>query len=360
MHPLRNIRWLLPIPVILTAALIWRLGFPPEAALVTIEDESGNVPAGSSVAEFQTLFQSTSIDDWETGLSRLSKDESIEMIRRFLASGRNSKTGKQLEIGSDRKITATSSLRAYLLDKLADLDPTAAAIESKTILESPTDADEWAIALRNVALVDASAETRKYLQQKTEELIRNPAWQNTPSAGYLNAFDVLVHTKSVESTPLLSGLIQKKDREDLVHAAFLTLDRLVQLDPQEMLRQLASDRALQQSRPEMTAQQFARADLRDPVQREIVRSWLLDPARSASELTSFASVYPNNNQFVSNNLLTRDTVQSGKDLTAHDKEAIRIIETWQQDATFHAIKPHLANMAARLSRFTNAPSEQGR
>ena len=72
----------------------------------------------------------------------------------------------------------------------------------------------------------ATAE-RDYLRAKTEELITNPEWQQNPSVGYLNAFDVLVHVGATESTPLLSDLIQRKDRRDLAHAGFLALDRLV-------------------------------------------------------------------------------------------------------------------------------------
>ena len=147
-------------------------------------------------------------------------------------------------------------------------------------------------------------ESAAFLQRKTEELIANPAWQADPSIGYLNAFDVLVHIEATGSAPLLSDLVQRKDRKDLAHAGFLTLDRLVQRQPTDLLGRLAADRALQESRPEMVAQQFARADVRDSEQREILKAWLLDPARTSVELRSFAGVYPNNNRFVSNNLLT--------------------------------------------------------
>ena len=163
------------------------------------------------------------------------------------------------------------------LDLLLELDPEAAARISREILSSKTSADEWAIALRNVAKGERIERNRDYLRTRAEELITNPEWQAQPSIGYLNAFDVLVYTEAVESSPLLSGLIQRKDRRDLAHASFLTMDRLVQRRPLDMLTRLKADRALQESRPEMTAQQFARADLRDISQQAIVKSWLLDP-----------------------------------------------------------------------------------
>jgi len=203
--------------------------------------------------------------------------------------------------------------------------------------------------------VETTAEANAYLIERTEALIGNPAWQANPSVGYLNAFDVLVHTNATASTPLLSGLIQQKDRRDLAHAGFLTLDRLVQRNPADELTRLAADTALQASRPEMTAQQFARADLRDETQREIVKSWLLDPARTATELRSFAAVYPNNNRFISNNLLTTETEQSGTALAEHDRQVLEIINSWAADPAFQPVAEQLRTMTARLTGFVGTP-----
>jgi hypothetical protein len=118
-----------------------------------------------------------------------------------------------------------------------------------------------------------------------------------------------------------------------------------------MLDRLATDRELQQSRPEMVAQQFARADLRDPAQRELVKSWLLDPARSGTELAALAGVYPNNNRFISNNLLTRESGQSGEDLAAHDLEALQTLAAWARDPVFQSVRPTLDRMVSRLEGF---------
>lgn len=293
-----------------------------------------------------------SLADLKSQLASLPADEAVAMIREFLASGRDKPTGLSFEISSDGSLKEWPTFRTFLLDALLAIDPAAAASISREILTQPTTADEWALALRNVGRVDDSDISRDFLREKTEELIRNTVWQANPSIGYLNAFDVLVHTGAVESTPLLSSLVQNKDRKDLAHAAFLTLDRLVQRQPQEMLGQLAADTALQQSRPEMTAQQFARADLRDPKQRETVKNWLLDPARTAAELDSFAGVFPNHNQFVSNNLLTRDAPVSGADLAQHDRAVLGIITDWQNDPAFQPVASHLSTIAGRLEQFT--------
>ena len=312
-------------------------------------------PARANGTRLDLPSDPQSLPELQRKIESLPAAEAVAFIRKFLAIGRDGDTGLPFEIASDGRLQQSPTFRTFLLDALAALDPAAAAEISRDILATPTSADEWALALRNVGRFEDTTQSRDFLRQKTEELIRNPAWQAEPSIGYLNAFDVLVHTRATESTPLLSGLIQNKERKDLAHAAFLTLDRLVQQQPVEMLGQLADDSALQQSRPEMTAQQFARADLRDPAQREIVQSWLLNSARTATELNSFATTYPNNNQFVSHNLLTSAAPHTGADLAAHDREALDILTSWQDDPAFQPVAAHLNKMLARLRSFTSPP-----
>jgi hypothetical protein len=311
-----------------------------------VSETFGRLRVGSdSRATLETLGQ------LQEKLRSMPPDQAVACIQGFLKNGTDKDTGLTFRISNDHTLSEWPTFRTFLLDALFTIDPKAAVAISREILTTSTTADEWALALRNVGLADTTSETSAYLIERTEALIANPALQANPSVGYLNAFDVLVHTNATSSTPLLSSLIQRKDRNDLAHAAFLTLDRLVQRNPADELSRLASDIPLQQSRPEMTAQQFARADLRDPVQRDIVKTWLLDPTRTATELRSFAGVYPNNNRFISSNLLTTETQQSGADLAAHDREALEIIGTWEKDPALAPLKPCLTTMRQRLATF---------
>lgn len=299
-----------------------------------------------------------SLKDLQAKLEAVDSAEAVAWIRDFLKTGKDKPTGLPFEIGSDHSLKQWPTFRTFLLDALRGVDPVAAAELSREILATPTTADEWALALRNVGLADKDPGTNSLLREKTEALIANPGWQVTPSVGYLNAFDVLVHTDATESTPLLSGLIQRKDRKDLAHAAFLTMDRLVQKDPADMLTRIASDSALRRGRPEMAAQQFARADVRDPAQREIMKAWLLDPSRTGTELQSFSGIYPNNNHFISNNLLTTEIAQSGADLAAHDRAALEILNGWFADPAFAPVKEQLAGMITRLNGFVANPGKE--
>jgi len=362
------------IPVALVAAgllalLWWKSGSanqpesPPQGAGPSTTSLHTVAPATNPlVSAFNQLREKPgrpaalqTLKDLQTALNAMPRDQAVTWIRSFLASGQDLPTGLSFEIAAGGTLSEWPTFRTFLLDALLAIDPEVAAALGRTILTTPTSADEWALALRNVGRVETTAEANAYLRERTEALIANPDWQTDPSIGYLNAFDVLVHTNATASTPLLSSLIQQKDRRDLAHAGFLTLDRLVQRNPADELTRLAADTALQASRPEMTAQQFARADLRDETQREIVKSWLLDPARTATELRSFAAVYPNNNRFISNNLLTTETPQAGADLLEHDRQVLEIINAWAADPAFQPVAEQLRLMTARLTGFVGTP-----
>lgn len=293
-------------------------------------------------------------------LFSLPSSEAVAEIEEFLRKGKDRKTGLLLKIGTGGKIEGWPTLRVFLLDLLLEIDPEEAARISREILTIETSADEWAIALRNVAKGEPTEGNRDYLRTRTEELITNPEWQAQPSLGYLNAFDVLVYTGATESLPLLSGFIQRKDRRDLAHAGFLTMDRLVQRQPVDMLTRLKADGALQESRPEMTAQQFARADLRDTSQQAIVKSWLLDPSRTPTQLQNFAAIYPNNNKLISHNMLTSQERVSGADLNAHDREVLEIIRDWRTDPAFESRSQYLEVMARRVSQFVESADGSSR
>ncbi|MGL4401079.1 MAG: hypothetical protein ACRCXD_14510 [Luteolibacter sp.] len=286
-------------------------------------------------------------------LRAMPAGQATTLIRGFLGSGRDFPTGLAFDIAEDGSLTTWPTFRCFLLDVLPVIDGSAAAAVGREILAMQTSADEWALALRNVARGGSLAENVDFLQSKTEELIANPAWQAKPSIGYLNSFDVIVHVEAVGSAPLLSELVRRKDRQDLAHAGFITLDRLVLRKPVETLTLLANDRELIEVRPEAVAQQFARADVRETEQREILKAWLLDPGRTPVELDSFANIYPNSNRFVSNNLLSKDVPPSGVDLAQHDQAALQVFSAWKSDATFEPVRGYLEKSISRLEGFVH-------
>ena len=148
-------------------------------------------------------------------------------------------------------------------------------------------------------------------------------------------------------------MVQRKDRQDLAHASFLTLDRLTLAEPTAMLPLIAEDQALQEARPEMAAQQMARADFRNESQRNTVRQWLLAPERTPTQLETFAATFPNGNMAISNNLLTTSEPFAGADLRDRDLRSLETIDTWIHLPEFAPIKDHIETMSNRLTNFVN-------
>lgn len=298
--------------------------------------------------------------DLRAYLDSLPPGVAAAVITAFLADpSNNAPTRIEFSISQSGFLDGHPSLRVALLDWLGQIDPLQAGVMAARVLSSPTDADEWAVSLRNYARAHPDSDSQAFLRSKTEELIRNPDWRVNPSVGFFEAFDVLVHTHATDSAPLLGDLVADRSPQGkpLAHAAFLTLDRLTFREPAVMMEQLAARPELIQARGEMVANLFARADLRDATQQQLVRSYLLDPARTASELAAFAGVYPNANFTISKNLLSKNLTLTRDEIAARDSAALEIVKVWQADPSFEPVKSHLATMHQRLMAFVGQTNE---
>ena len=211
-----------------------------------------------------------------------------------------------------------------MLDELGRIDPAAAAEYAKTVLASADSADEWAVALRSLALGDSSADGRTLLEQKMNELLQNKTWQQNPSAGYLEAFDVAVYLGGTKFFPTLSTLVRSQDNATVAHAAYLAMDRLVINNPAATLTSLAASPDMLLGRESTRADYFARADARDPQQRQVLESYLLNPAISDAELQTFAGIYPNANFMISANLLTQSATPDRAAMQSRDAQSLAI------------------------------------
>ena len=275
----------------------------------------------------------------------------VTAIREFLDTRTDASTGQGFKIGANGSLLEAPTLRTFLLDQLARLDPPAAAAYARVILETSTSPDEWAIALRDLARGDMSPEARALLEAKTGELLQNESWQRDPSEGYLEAFDTAVALGSTNLLPPLSNLICKKDNQPVAHAAYLTLDRLVLQQPAQILAALLEHPEWMQGRDETRANFFARADVADAGQRSLVESYLLWASRSPAELEAFAGVYPNANFMISQNLLTGNMTPDGAALRQRDSAALAVVNQWLADPRFAAIRQPLTKIQQRLEDF---------
>ena len=284
-------------------------------------------------------------------LDSLPAEIASKETQSFLAAQKDAATGLDVTVKEAGHLGDASSLRVFLLDYLGQIDRAAAGRLAAEILSHYTTADEWAVSLRNYAWANPAPANDEFLQAKSHELLRNPEWIKNPSAGFLEAFDTIVYAHGTTLTPELATLVRDKENRATSHAAYLTLDRLMITEPAAMLKQLVEQPDLMQGREQTGANFLARADVREPEQRALIEQYLMDPARTEQELTTFAGLFPNANYMVSNNLLTPTATPKHEDLVAHDRAALEAVRAWQTDERFTKLKPHVETMRARLETF---------
>ena len=272
-------------------------------------------------------------------------------VQNFLAENKDASTKLDMTVKPGGQLGDASSLRVFLLDYLGQIDRPTAGARAAQILSHYTTPDEWAVSLRNYAWANPAPANDEFLQAKSHELLRNPEWIKNPSAGFLEAFDTIVYAHGTTLTPELATLVRDKENRATSHAAYLTLDRLMITEPAAMLKQLVEQPGLMQGREQTRANFLARADVREPEQRALIEQYLMDPARTEQELTTFAGLYPNANYMISNNLLTPTATPKHEDLVAHDRAALEAVRAWQTDERFTKLKPHVETMRARLETF---------
>lgn len=317
----------------------------PEKLLESVFAELGGTISAADAAQI--------LERLRAELAKLSPEEAVRAVRGFLESRRDAATRMQFQIGDGGNLDSAPTLRVWLLDELGRLQPAAAADYARHILSAHDSADEWAVALRNYARGRAGNEDRQFLQAKARELLNDPRWQQEQSAGWLEAFDVVVHTQASELTPDLAHLVVQQDKatKPAAYAAYLTLDRLTLADPVSVLRQLQDNPELMTGREQTRANYFARADARDSDQRSLLETYLLDSRRTAEELTAFAGTFPNANFAISTNLLTASPTFANAELIARDRAALETVEAWIADDRFSGRKDLLMAMQARIKEF---------
>ena len=213
-------------------------------------------------------------------------------IRRFLDSKTDASTRQGFKIGAKGFLNEAPTLRTFLLDYLGQIDPAAAAEYARVILNSKDSPDEWAVALRNLAMGDPSADGRALLQQKAGEMLQYGPWQQNPSTGYLEAFDVAVYLGGTSLVPALTELVRKQDNPAVAHAAYLALDRLAINESAALLGALAADPDLMQGREQTRANYFARADVRDPQQRQVLENLSARPSNQPAGIAAVRRAFP--------------------------------------------------------------------
>lgn len=231
--------------------------------------------------------------------------QAVAAIRKFLSTGQDSLTGEHFTVTQEGALAGAPTYRILLLDLLGRIAKangmTDAGEVSRALMEKKSTADEWAIALRNVAW--DTPNDHAYLSSKVREMLNDPAWRQQHSPGFYEAFDVIVYTHDVSFIPQLSEFVRSED-EPLKNTAATTLDRLSGMAPLEVMSYLNTHPAELAEKPYLRADFYTKADFTQAGQRAAVEAYLdrADVQPKAKEKVIAALGAPN--IFVSDNLLT--------------------------------------------------------
>ena len=311
------------------------------------------VPSSNPIDQLLALLESGTATEGDLeALKRtlLAADPALATaaIRDFLATGRDARTGLDFALrpGGD---LAAPTLRVLLMDvlgRIAKRDGTdAAAKVARETLEKKDSADEWAVALRNVAWAEPKATA--YLAEKAREMLAFAPWRAAPTSGMLEAFDVIVFTKDASLTADLASA-QSDPNEQLRHAADVALDRLAAASPLDVMSYLNAHPTTLAERPMLRADYFAKADLTQPGQKTALEFYLGRPDIADAEKTKLLKALATPATFVSENLLTVPPPEPDDAVREH--AILAATHEWLTGKRFPALETQLLQLQRRLAR----------
>ena len=257
----------------------------------------------------------------------------IAAVRAFLATRQDASTGQGYAVGLGGRLDKAPTLRTFLLDELGAIARATGnsrdlAAASREILASPTSADEWSIAMRNLAWAEPNS--GEYLNTKFRELLSQNQWLQKPTSGFLEAFDIPVHTHDAGSISLLAPLLRTQADQpvSVSRAAAIALDRLAEQSPLEVMNYLNSNPGTLADRAMLRADYFAKANLDDPSQRAALETYFSRTDVSDSEKAKSVEGLVSPGSFVSDSLLATTPVPD--DSAKREKTLAKAATDWTQ------------------------------
>ncbi len=275
--------------------------------------------------------------------------QSIAAIVKFLASGQDALTGETFAPGKGGELGGAPTLRVLLLDLIGRICKTTkgneAAEVSRALLEKKTSADEWAIALRNVAW--AAPGDRAFLAAKSREMLHYQPWRQQPSGGFLEAFDVIVYSRDATFVTDLAEIVRSDDKA-LQRSAGMALDRLAEMAPLDVMNFLNTNRAELADKPFLRADYFSKADLSQAAQRAAVEDYLSRPDVAAREKTKLLAVLASPGSFAADALLTDPP--PAEDPPQRSAGLMQAVGDWLKANRFPELNPSLQQLQERLAQ----------
>jgi hypothetical protein len=286
-------------------------------------------------------------------------DEAEEAILAALESGQDAQTVLKFLPGEDGLDTAPT-WRVYLLDLLGRINPKTAAEHARKAVfpSSTTSADEWAVSMRNVLQSyppRASDLARNEISGLLDRMLARDEWRAAPSAGMLEALDFVAHTEDpAAQIPVLAAWLDQSDAETRATAVQMAIERTMATRGDDMLPVLARQQEAQSSAnaSAMQASAMARADFRQPAQREAVAQYLRRQPAGSKAAAIFFEAFPLHRFSVAPGLAGVPRVPDARDLQASDEAALTTIEAWSADPSLAGHSKEIAMLSEKLRELT--------
>lgn len=261
-----------------------------------------------------------------------------EALAELLENGEDQNLPLAFEVGLHGFLDGWPTVRVFLLDVLVAADPVKSGEVARKILDHTRSAEEYAMALRPLARKDLGVARDGELLVRMDRMLGEPMWQRSP--GLAEALDV---ARVIGSSEAARHLLAWSGDAGLKQMA---LDEFAAEHPAETLEALAADQELaEKSRAEL----MARADPRDPVQRDSVNAYLRKESLSAEEATAFLRAFPLRSASTGNRLYGElPSPYRLEDVATGDQAALHQVELWSVDPALRAYLPEIQALQGRL------------
>jgi hypothetical protein len=270
----------------------------------------------------------------------------------FLETGEDAVTGLEFTVGEGGVLDEAPTMRTSMLDKLGQMSAKDAVEYAKKIFDQARSADEWAVNMRNLAWNNGDKRFTAELESRIEQMLDRSEWLKTPSAGFVEAFDLAVYVGGLQQVANMASVLGLGLQNGLDHAAFLSLDRLTLREPDTVFGYLKQDPNLMSWAPDVRASLMARATEGRGVQREILESYMQDPKTTPEEFQQFADLFPHHSYNLGSRLVTpQEEVPGLKEMAQSDMNSLQMVRQWLADPRFASRHEDLGAIERRLVEY---------
>jgi hypothetical protein len=289
-------------------------------------------------------------------LERLPTDALVAALLDELQSGRDADTNLDFVPG-ESGLESAPTWRVHLLGLLSGFDPRAGADYARqAIFPASNSADEWAVSLRSVLHSyppRAADRARAEISSLLDRMLARDEWRAAPTAGMLEALDFVAHTtEPAARIPVLAAWLDQSGAETRATAVQIAIERTMAMHGDEMLPTLAKQEAPSTNANALQASAMARADFRQPPQREAVVQFLRRQPSGSQAAQIFFAAFPLHRFSVAPGLAGVPRIPDASELRASDEAALAVIEAWSDDPSLAGHSKEIAELAEKLRELT--------